>query len=64
MTTKITLESPTGDAMHIVDLGLTVADGETIEIEDEELAKSLLLSPVWKKAGKATKAETPEGDNK
>lgn len=59
MSTTIKLDNPTGAEQWIPDLGVMVANGETVEIENEEQAKGLLQNPIWKKPEKP--AKTGEG---
>ena len=70
MSTKITLDNPTGDGQEIPDLGIRVENGGSIEVEDHELAARLLQNPIWKgrkphKTGSDDdKAGEAEGDTK
>lgn len=50
------LDNPTGSEQMIADTQQWVENGESVEIESDELADSLLLNPIWKQA-KTKKSE-------
>ncbi len=47
MSTKITLDDPTGSDQWIADLGVWVKNGESIQVESPVMAKGLLQNPIW-----------------
>lgn len=48
MSTKITLDDPTGSDHWIADLGIWVKQGESVVIDNPATVASLLQNPIWK----------------